>query len=184
MAIAATDLLIKGSSSGATAGNATANGGAGTNLGKYCSSGTLTDASTNNLFPDVTGAENASSNVDYQCFFIHNNHASLDAANGVIYISSEVSGGVSCAVGGDATGASPVGQSGTAQAVTVANKNTAPSGVTFTTATTAGAGQAFPGDASLAHGKVLGVWVKRTAANSAAKSGDGVTVGFQIDTPA
>lgn len=180
MAILTTDLLIKGSNTGAVAGNATANAGAGTNLGKFCTSGTITDASLNNLFPDVTGAENAASNVDYQCFFLLNNNASQDGLNGVIYISSEVAGGVSTAVGVDPTASSALA-AGAAQGVTIATKNTPPAGVAFSTATTYATGTSYGG---LVHQYVKGFWIRRTAANNSSLNNDGTTLGIALDTPA
>lgn len=178
MPIASTDLLIKLSTTAGAAGDSTAGGAAGTSLGKYISTTQITDATLNNLFPDVTGTENAASNVDYQCVFVHNNHATLQYQNPVIYISSEVAGGVSAAIGVDTTASSAVG-SATAQALQIADKNTLPSGVSFSSPTTVGTGLTL---GSINAGSVKAFWIRRTAANTSALNNDGVTVTVSGDT--
>lgn len=178
MPITAAELLYKGSSSGATSGNTTSNGGPNTNLGKYATAGTLTDATLNNLFADVTGDENAASNVDYQCLFLHNNNASITLQNAVAWISAETAGGANCAIGVDPTAPSAVG-SATAQAVTIASKNTAPSGVTFSAPTTKATGLSL---GNIGAGQVKAIWIRRTATNSAAFNNDSVTVRVEGDT--
>lgn len=77
MAITATDIHYRGSTTAGSAGNTTAFGGAGTSLGKYITNADYTDASLNNLFDDITGDQNAASQVDYQCMFVYNAHATL-----------------------------------------------------------------------------------------------------------
>lgn len=178
MPIATTDILQKWSTTAGAAGNANANSTAGTSLGKYIATTQIVDATLNNLFPDVTGDENAASNVDYQCVFVHNNHATLTLQNPVIYISAEVAGGASTAIGVDTTAASALA-SATAQALTIANKNTAPAGVTFSAPTTKAAGLAL---GSIAPGQVKAFWIRRTAANTTAVNNDGVTVTVAGDT--
>lgn len=178
MPIASTDILMKWSTTAGAAGNATAAGAAGTSLGKYIATTQITDATLNNLFPDVTGDENAASNVDYQCVFVHNNHATLTLQNPVIYISAEVAGGASTAIGVDTTAASALA-SATAQALTIANKNTAPVGVTFSSPTTKATGLAL---GNIGPGQVKAFWIRRTASNSTALNNDGVTVTVAGDT--
>lgn len=180
MPITASDIVVKGSSPGASSGNSVANGGAGTNRGNFCSSGSLTSAQDNNVFPDVTGDENAASNVDYQCIFYHNNHGSLTWESPVAWISAETAGGTSLAIGVSGTAASAVG-SGTAQAETIATKNTAPSGPSFSSPTTKGAGLAM---GNIVAGNVKGLWVRRTAANTSALNADGGTISVEGDTAA
>lgn len=179
MPIATTDILYKWSVATGP-GNSTAAGAAGTSLGGFISTTIVVDATLDNLFPDVTGDENAASNVDYQCMFIHNNHATLTLQNPVVWLSAEVAGGVSCAVGVGTTAASALA-SATAQAQTIANKNTAPTGVTFAAPTTKAAGLAI---GNLGPGQVKAIWVRRTAANTAAQNNDGVTIRVEGDTAA
>lgn len=178
-AITAGEILFKYSTTAGSAGNTTA-GTASGSLGKYISTTTIADATLNAVFDDITGAENAASTVDYRCIFIHNSNASNALQNAVMWLSAEVAGGASIAIGVDTTAASAIG-SATAQALTVANETTAPAGVTFTSPTTSGAGIAL---GTIAAGSCRAVWVRRTAANSAALNNDGVTLSVQGDTAA
>lgn len=181
MPISSSDLLVKQSVVTGSAGNTTAGGAAGTNLGKYISTTQLVDATLDNLFPDVTGDENAASNVDYQCMFIHNSHATLTLQNPKAWLFSETAGGASAAIATDNIGATALGSS-SAQAAQIANKNTAPTGISaFSTATSKSTGLSLP---DIAPGQVVALWVRRTAANSAAQNLDGVVVRVEGDTQA
>lgn len=179
MAITATDIHFRGSVA-AAAGNTTAPGAAGTNLGDQIPNADMTDATLNNLFPDVTGDENAASNVDYQCMFVYNGHATLTWQSVVAWLSAEVGGGTSIAIGLDPAGVVAVGLA-SAQAATIANKNTAPAGVTFSAPTTKGTGIAI---GNMAPGTVQAIWVRRTAANTVAVNSDGATIRCEGDTAA
>jgi len=179
MAIAATDILLKLATTAGSAGN-TGTSTPGSSLGKYVSTTQLSGTALNNLFPDITGAENAASQVDYQCLFIHNSHATLTAQSVSVYLSAEVSGGASVALGVDTTAASAVGAS-SAQALTIADSTTAPSGVSFSSPTTDGTGLSV-GD--IPAGSVRAIWIRRTAANTSAVSNDGFTLGVAFDTAA
>lgn len=179
MAITATDILVRYSTVAGSAGNTTAGTAAGS-LGKYIST---TDVATtlNGLFDDVSGAENAASTVDYRCVFVLNNHATLDLQNAVAYMSAEVAGGTNIAIAVDSTAISAKGAAG-AQALQVANETTAPAGpLTFSSPTTVGAGLAL---GTIPAGSVKAVWVRRTAANSAALDADGFTLAIGGDTAA
>lgn len=180
MPIASTDILYKYSVTTGAAGNTTAGTAAGSN-GKYISTTPIQDATLDNLFDDVTGDENAASNVDYKCIFIHNNHATLTLQSTKIWLASEVAGGANTAIATDNIGITPVGQSG-AQASTIANEDTAPTGVSaFSSPTTKAAGLTL-GD--IPAGSCVAVWIKRTATNSAAQNNDGVTLRVEGDTAA
>jgi len=180
MAIASSDIKYRQSVTTGSAGNSTAGGAAGTNLGKYMSTTDLVDNTLNNLFPDVTGDENAASNVDYQCIFIYNSHGTLTWQNVMVWMSAEVSGGAAAAIGIDTTAAS-ANNNASAQGLTIANKNTAPVGVSFSSPTTKAGGLSL---GSLAAGQVRAVWVRRTSSNSAALNNDGVTISAEGDTSA
>lgn len=180
MAITAADIHYRGSTTAGAAGNSTAFGGAGTSLGKYITNADYTDASLNNLFDDITGDQNAASQVDYQCMFVYNAHASLTWQSPVAWISSEVAGGASVALGVDTTAASAVG-SASAQAVTIASKTTAPAGASFSAPTVKGSGVAV---GNLAATNVKGIWIRRTAANTTAVDNDGATIRVEGDTAA
>jgi hypothetical protein len=176
-AIVAGDLQWRYSVTTGTAGNTVAGTAAGS-LGRYISTTQWAGGAANDLFDDITGAENAASTVDYRCIFIYNSNAANAYQNAVAYISAEVAGGASIAIGPDTTAASALG-SATAQALTIANETTAPAGVTFTAPTTAATGIAL---GTIGVGQVKAFWLRRTAANTAALSGDGVTLGISGDT--
>lgn len=178
MPITTSDILIKLSTKSGSAGNSNSQGNVNNSLGKYISTTQLTDNTLNNLFDNVSGAENAASTVDYRCLFIHNNHGSLTAQSVVIYISSQVSGGATAAIGVDTTAASAIGNA-SAQALEVATETDAPTGVSFSAPSTAATGLSL-GD--IAAGSCRAFWVRRTAANSSAKDNDGVTINYSCDT--
>lgn len=177
-AITSAELVTKYTVVTGSAGNAVANTTVGTFLGNKVASSNWAGGGTNDLFADITGAQNAASQVDYAGIGLYNSNAANAYQNAVVYLASEVAGGASVAVGVDTTAASAVG-SAAAQLLTIASNITAPAGVTFSSPTTAAAGVAL---GSIPSGNVRGVWVRRTAANSAALSADGVTLGFSGDT--
>lgn len=175
-AITPSEILFKFSVS-AAAGNTTA-GTAATSLGDQISTTTITDNTLNNLFDDISGAENAASTVDYRCIFVHNSNSANTLQNAAAWLSAETAGGASIAIGVDTTAASAIG-SASAQALTVANETTAPAGVTFSSPTTFGTGISL---GSIPAGSCRAIWIRRTAANTAALSNDGVTISVQGDT--
>jgi hypothetical protein len=167
MSVNSSDILLKFSVS-AAAGNTTA-GTAATSLGDQVSTTQLTSASIGNLFDDVSASEASAGDTEYRCIFVHNNHATDTAFNVTVAVQSEVSGGASFAVALDNIGVVAVG-SASAQAATVANENTAPSGVGAF-----GAGPLSIG--TMGPGTVAAVWVRRTtSASTAALSTDGATI--------
>lgn len=178
MAITAADILWKFSVV-AAAGDTTAGTAAGS-LGDQISTTQITDASLHNLFDAVTGDENAASEAEYRCHFIHNNHGSLTWENVVVWLSAEVAGGAVAAIGLDPVGVTAKG-SASAQAATIANENTAPAGVSFSAPTTKGTGLSI---GNIPAGSVVAVWTRRTAANTAALDNDGVTLRAEGDTAA
>lgn len=180
MPIVTSDLVVRLSTSAGSAGNTLA-GSPSSSFGKYISTTALVDNTLDNLFPDITGDENAASNIDYQALFLYNSHASLTLQNAVVWVSAEVAGGANSAIATDNIAASAVGSS-SAQAAVIANKNTAPTGVSaFSTPTTKATGLSV---GSLAPGQVKAIWIRRTATNSAAQNNDGLTVRFEGDTAA
>lgn len=180
MAIAASDMLFKLSIKTGSAGNSGAQADPNASLGKYISTTALT-TSANGMFDNISGAENAASTVDYRCIFVHNNHATLTASNCGVYISAEVAGGAAVALAVDNIAASAIGATA-AQAAEIATETTAPSGVgSFSSPTTSGTALSL---GTLAPGQCRAIWVRRTAANSAALDSDGFTLGLTFDTPA
>lgn len=176
-AIVAGEILFKYSVS-AAAGNTTA-GTANTSLGDQISTTAWAGGSLNDLFDDISGAENAASTVDYRCIFVHNSNSANALQNAVVYLSAEVAGGAAIAVATDNIAASVIGSAST-QAATIANETTAPTGVSaFSSPTTSGTGLSL---GSIAAGSCKAFWVRRTASNSAALSNDGVTIAVTGDT--
>lgn len=175
-AISAAEILFKYSVS-AAAGNTTT-GTAATSLGDQISTTQWTGGSANDLFDDISGAENAASTVDYRCIFVHNSNGANVLENAVVYLSAETAGGASIAIGVDTTASSAIGSAST-QALTVANETTAPGGVSFSSPTTSGTGLSL---GNIAAGSCKAFWIRRTAANTAALSNDGVTVAVTGDT--
>lgn len=176
MAISSSDIKLRLSTTAGSAGSSNSGTGAGS-LGKYIS----TTDMAGSTFDTISGADNAASVVDYRCVFVLNNHATLTLYSAVVYVSAEVSGGASVAIAVDNIAASAKGAS-SAQAATIASKTTAPSGVgSFSTPTTAGAGLSL-GD--IPAGSCRAVWIRRTAANNAAKDSDGFTLAVTGDTSA
>lgn len=179
MPIVDTDILFKFSVS-AAAGNTTA-GTAATSLGDQVSTTQVTGAALNNIFDDISAAENVASDDEYRCLFAHNTHATLTLIAAVVYVESEVAGGAVIALGADPTAASAVG-SGSAQAVNVANEDGIPAGVTFsTTATSPTTGVAL---GNIGPGQVKPFWVRRTAANTVAINNDGGVIRIWGETNA
>lgn len=178
MAIAASDIKFKLSIKTGAAGNSAAQTDVNQSLGKYISTTEITDASLNNLFDDVSGDENAASDVEYRCFFVHNAHASLAWQTPVIWLSAEVAGGADIAIAVDGVAASAIGDA-SAQADEVANESTAPSGESFSAPTSKGTGLSL---GTINAGYCKAVWVRRTCAASAAKNNDGATFTVEGDT--
>lgn len=176
-AITSGEILFKYSVS-AAAGNTTASA-ASTSLGDQISTTQWTGGSANDLFDDISGAENAASTVDYRCIFIHNSNASNTLVGAKVYLSAETAGGASIAIAIDNIAASAIG-SGSAQAAVIASETTTPSGVgAFSSPTTLGTGLSL-GD--IPAGSCRAIWIRRTAANTAALSNDGVTIAVGGDT--
>ena len=180
MAILTTDLLWKLSVTTGSAGDSTAQGTVDNSLGKYISTTQITDASLHNLFDKVTGAENTAGDVEYRCVFVHNNHGSLTLENPVVWLSDTITGGAAVAIGLDPAGVTAKG-SASAQAAEIADESTAPVGVTFSSPTSKATGLSL---ANIPAGSVAAVWVRRTAADSAALAIDGATLKLEGDTAA
>jgi hypothetical protein len=177
-AIVAGEIVFRYTTTAGAAGDTTANTTVSTFLGKYAATSAWAGGSLNDLFADISGAENAASQVDYAGLAILNNNGANAMQNTVIYISAETALGASIAVGVDTTASLAKG-SASVQLVTIANRTTAPSGPTFSSPTTLATGLAL---GSIAVAFVKGVWIRRTASNSAALSNDGVTIAIGCDT--
>lgn len=169
-AITSAEIVFKRSVA-AAAGNTTAQADPNASLGDQVSTTVTPDATANAVFDDITGAENAASTVDYRCQFVDNTNTLNTLVGPKLFIASEVAGGASISIGVDPTATSARGAA-TQQAVIIANETTAPAGVTFSAPTTLATGLAL---SDIPAGSVKAFWLRRTAANTAALTGDGVT---------
>jgi len=184
-AIVAGDIAFLLAAPSASAGYATA-GTPGSSWGKYMSNSQLSSTPLDNLFTDITGAQNAAQQVDYACVFILNNTASGNSMlNTVLWLptSADVAGGTTVQVAADPTAAS-VKTSSTAQAVVITASTNAPAGVStwVSNVATDPASPSYTGGIQLGTipaGSCRAFWVKRTATNSAPVNNDGF--GWQID---
>lgn len=185
MAVDPADILMK-HSRGVTneAGNSTV-GTANGSLGGQMASSQITSASLNNLFDEVSSADNAAGATEdeYRCFFFHNTDA-LALTNVRIFLQSESTPNTTISIGLDPVGAiagnSP---SGTPMAAVIANEDAVPSGVTFSAPTTDGTGL-IPGGSpagELGPGEAIAVWVKRVPSGGAAAN-ENVTIRIAGDT--
>ena len=163
----------------ATQGNATAQADPNASLGEYLSTTALDDGTPqNNLWDNVSAAENAASDVEYRAVAVRNMSA-VDSVTAIVgWISAETAGGADLAIGVDPAAASPIGQVA-AQGEVVADESTAPTGVTFTAPTVKASGISV---GTLAGDETRLVWFRRSATNSASLAGDGATVTFEGDT--
>ncbi len=161
------------------AGGASAQPSPNASLGKYASTTEWAGGVANDLFDDISGAENAASTTDYRGLAMHNTNTANIYQNAVIYLASEIAGGASVTLATDNIAAS-VYTSASAQMAQIASETTAPTGVSaFSAPSTVGTGLAM---GNIGINFVKGFWVKRTAANSAALSSDGATLGWSGDT--
>lgn len=144
-----------------------ANANAALSLGGVISSVQFTDATLQNLFANVSPAEALAGSVKYRALSFKNASAEI-AYGAVVYISQETtSASTTVAIAYDSVGTQ-----------VVANEDTAPTGLTFSTPLSLAAGIAL-GD--VVAGGVARIWFKRTVYPGAAQASDSgkitVTVG-------
>lgn len=181
-------MLFYLSAPSASAGFVTA-GTAGASWGKYISSTQLSGTAYDNLFTDITGAENAASQVDYACLFVLNNTSSGNSMlNSVAWLplSSYVAGGANAALGADPAGTT-VKTTSTAQAAVIATNTNAPAGVItwVNPQSSAPVAPSYTGGlqiGTVAPGYCFALWIRRTATNSAPVNNDGLGVEISFDT--
>lgn len=145
-------------------------------LGGAMSSVAIVDATNDNLFDDVSGAESSAGDVEYRGFAVRNNHGTLTLQGSVIYISSLTSSAdteFDLAVAAEAMNVTMA---------TIANESTAPATVTFTRPTTFAGGLQLNGATGLTAGSFRGVWIRRTVNAAAAAAADAGTIKVEGDT--
>lgn len=180
-AIVAGDIVTRYSVVSGAAGDSTA-GTANGSLGKYASSTAWAGGALNDLFDNISGPENAASTIDYRGIAILNNNGANIFENPAIFISAETALGASVALAIDSIAASAKGAAG-AQMLQIANETTAPAAISFFTFTTYAAALAGGlATSNIGIAQVKGIWIRRTAANTAALSNDGFTLGITGDT--
>lgn len=125
------------------------------------------------LFDDVSGAESAAGDIEYRCFYVHNNHGTLALQNAKLFIQANTTGN-RLAVG---VGTSAI--NGTEQ--TVADEQTAPSGVTFSQPADFASGISL---GTIPAGQHKAVWVRRTVGAGTSANNDTYNFRVQGDTAA
>lgn len=186
--IVSTDILFMLAAPGASAGN-TVTGTVGNSWGNYVSTTQISATPLDNLFPDITGAQNAASQVDYACIFILNNTASGNSMlNTVAWLplSLFVAGGANIALAGDPIAASAKGSS-SQQAQLITASTNAPAGVSgyVSPVSSAPVSPSYTGGIQLgtiAPNQVRAVWIRRSATNSPPVNNDGFTLEIDFDT--
>ena len=181
MAITATQIQFRLSLPGTTMGNRGPQSDVNDSLGGHCSQTEITDASLNNLFDDVSGDDNAASDVEYRGFFVYNSNVSLPWQSVKMWISASVTGGALACISKDTTAVTTVGHSAASQMLLIPDEDTAPTALVFTAPETKAGGISL---GTIAANSVHGIWIVRAARNSAALDNDGLTVSCEGDTAA
>jgi len=131
------------------------------------------NAAGSTIFDDVSSAEASAGDTEYRCVYVHNNHGTLTLQGAKVWIQTQTpSGDTSVDIG---LGTSAVN----ATEQTVANENTAPSGVSFS------APSSFAGGLSIGDipaGQHKAVWIRRTINAAAAAASDSFALRVQGDT--
>jgi hypothetical protein len=129
--------------------------------------GTLHD-----LFDVMSAVENAANDDEYRAIAVQNSHATQTAYAFSVYVSDQVAGGADFAL-------AVADEAKNTTVETIADENTPPTGPAFSAPTTAETALLL-GD--LGPGEWRGLWIRRTGANSAAKSNDGGEITFTWET--
>jgi hypothetical protein len=123
-----------------------------------------------NLFYDVPAADSVTGRVQYRCIYVYNTNPTLTLENAVAWL--QANGGGTLAIG---RGVATVDNVETA----VGNENTAPAGVTFSTAPNEGAAISL---GSIPSGRGKSVWIRRTIGPGAAATAITATVRVKGET--
>lgn len=127
-----------------------------------------TAVAQNNLFPDLTGPQNAALQVDYQCLFVYNSDTSQSMVNSIAWIpsGSVTSGAINWAIALDTTGVSNYNAI-SQQAILIANPYIAPAGITsWASPSPSTAGGITLG--TIGPRQVYPIWVRRSATGQTA----------------
>lgn len=181
MAITATQIEFRLSTTATSVGNATLQDNVDNSLGGMVSQSTIQAATLNNLFDDVSGDDNAALDEEFRAFFVYNSNQTLNWEMVKVWISATVAGGAVASISLDSIGTTPVGYSAGSQMLVVPDEDTAPTALVFSHPLSKGAGLTIGTMTPLS---VQGVWIRRVATNSAALNDDGLTISFEGDTGA
>lgn len=157
-------------------------GSPGNSLGLYCSSSLLsqTNNGLDNIFTDLTGAQNAADQVDYACVFVWNNNQTGNTMIApYVWLPTQLLSGsntATFAVGADPTLPSSLTAS-SPQAVAIASSIIQPSNVASWAAPSSvpSGGVGLP---NIPPGSVAAVWIQRTAGGAAGQNQFGIEVTF------
>lgn len=145
-------------------------------LGGAVSTTEIAFATVGNLFDNVSGAESAAGDIEYRCFYVKNDHASLTLQSAVAFISANTpstDSDVSFSLGTSAV-------NGTEQ--TVVDESTAPTGTTWQNLIGESNSQSI-GD--IPFSQTMAIWLRRTiTAGASAYNSDSVIVEVKGDTAA
>lgn len=149
--------------------------------GMYCSTTQVnTEVAANNIFPDLTGPQNAAQQVDYQCVFVYNSDGTDTMISPTVWIpsTSVTTADIDWAFALDPTGASS-NSSGSQQALLIANPYVAPTGITEWTAPSSTVGGGLSAG-NIGPGQVYPVWIRRTATGNPGTSQFNLQVTFNV----
>lgn len=143
-------------------------------MGGAKSSTSIVDNTIDNLFADSLGTESAAGSIKYRAIYVHNNHGTLTALNSRVYITTNTPS--TDTVFDVAVGTAAIN----ATEQTVADENTAPTGVTWGNNSTYATGYAL-GD--IPAGQSKAIWFRRTlTAGAAAFDNDSVVFEVGCDS--
>lgn len=130
-------------------------------------------AASTNIYDDVTSAEATAGDIEYRCIYIHNAHATLSYLAPKVWVQANTPSA-------DTTVAIGLGTSGlNATEQTVANENTAPTSVTFSSPIDFATGLQM---VDIPAGQHYPIWIRRTVNAAAAAVADSFTLRVQGDT--
>lgn len=132
-----------------------------------------TTVASSALFDDVTSGEASAGDVEYRCIYVNNANAGSDVYYAVkIWIQTNTpSSSTTFDIGLGTAGLNNTEQ-------TVANENTAPTGVTFSAPSNYAGGLSI-GD--IPAGQHYSVWIRRTVTAGAVGASDSCTIQYQGD---
>lgn len=180
MAIIQAELLYKYTGAGT---HDTAQTDPDASLGGYRASSNISTGVDNNVFDDVSGGEASTGDTEYRAIGFVNTNGSLALTSCVVWIQVDTGNGeddISFAT--EAPSASEV----TGAIQTIADESTAPTGRTWSDATSKGTGQACPlTSGEVGAGEWFGIWLRRTiSAAASAAAAEAVTIRVEGDTAA